>query len=55
MLDINIYLLKTKTLYYRRRAEESVDKLRQLLKMLDSQIILDHRGTVVVEKKEMIL
>ena len=30
--------------------EESVDKLGQLLKMLDSQIILDHRGTFGMEE-----
>ena len=39
----------TLTFFYWRRTKESVDKLRQLLKMLDSQIILDHGGTVGVE------
>jgi len=36
----------------RRMAEESVDKLRQLLKMLDSQIILDHEGTFGEEEED---
>ena len=52
MLQINVCLLSTWTLFHRRRQEESVDKMRQLLKMLDSQIILDHGGTFGTEEED---
>ena len=38
------------SLNLRRMREESVDKLRQLLRMLDSQIILDNGGTFGMEE-----
>ena len=35
---------------FRRMKEESVDKLRRLLRMLESQIILDHEGIFGMEE-----